>query len=135
MRKINLGAIIFELIELAFIVFLPIPVWAKLIIVFILGFVGGILPFIIIPFVVAGWVWAYIYIWINVQNTGWTIFFMIMLLLFGLDIWATKTAYQNMLPLDRPQIATTKRFAIEMWSITICAFLADIAMLIHLLIF
>jgi hypothetical protein len=134
-KPFSLGPILLEIIELSFIVFLPIPIWLKLIIFFILGFVGYILPFIILPFVVAGWVWAYIYVWQNDQHIGLTVFFMIMLLLFGLDILLTKTVYQHMSPLQRPPIVTTKRFSIEMWAIAVCAILADIAMLIHLIAF
>lgn len=134
MKRINFMTILFEIIELAFIVFLPIPVWFKIIISLIFLGVMNFMPFICTPLVVAGWIWAYIYVWQNIYNTGWAIFFMIMLLLFGIDIWLTKSTYQNMLPLQRPPIVTTKGFAVGMWSITVCAFLADVAMLIHLFV-
>ena len=133
-KTFNIWTVLLEAIELSFIVFLPLPTWLSIILFIILGFFGGFLPFSIIPFLVAGWVWAYIYIWLNIQNTGMTIFYMIMLLLFGLDIWLTKMAYQNMLPMQRPPIVTTKRFSVKMWSVTICAFIADIVMLIHLIV-
>ena len=134
-KKFSLGSILIQIIELLFVVFLPIPIWLKLIIFVIFGIIGGLFPLIIIPFEVAGWVWAYINIWLNTQQTGLTIFYMIALLLFGVDILLMKTAYQNMPPLQRPPIVTTKLFSFGTWSITICAFLADIAMLIHLITF
>lgn len=125
--------IVLQIIELGFIFFLPIPIWAKLIILIILGFTGNFLPFTIIPFAVAGWVWAYIEVWNNAQYVGWTIFCIIMLLLFGIDIWLTKTVYQNMLPLQRPPVVTTKRFSVKMWSVSICAFIAVAVMIVHLI--
>lgn len=135
MKKINFGTILFTIIELSFVLFLPVPVWLKVVIVFALFALNSIwfANIIYALIVVAGWVWSYIYVWFNVQYTGWTIFYMIMLLLFGIEVLLMKTTYQKMDPLHRPPIVDSKGFSVIMTSVSICAYIADIAMLIHLI--